>query len=237
MASKTSAKFETFLIIFFFTVSLVLLLFATGVFHLKVSEGPPLKYGFINTAGKAEIDLFYDSVGDFHNGLATVKKDGKVFVIDRNGNKTGVAPFHYQIDSLNIKHFIVLSPGEDSDSLRQHFSEIGKEQFGKKLFRILRDRKVNNKSKEVSYDFVYTYIDTQHKADHPPIYEEALPYHDSLSLVHAEYGKKWPHPSYFHNWAFIDLQGKYVTRPIYARAHSFSEGLAAVAIYMVPHGR
>jgi hypothetical protein len=235
MTSKTSGRFETFLIILFFSVSAVLLLFATGVIHFKAPAGPPLKYGFLNSSGKLEISLVYDSVGDFHHGLATVKQDGKVFVIDRQGNRTTDAPFHYQVDSLLVQHHYASIRPSEADSLDHSVVLIGPIQFGKQLVRIRREKKVAEKT--TLFDFVYAFIDTQHPDVKPRIFEEAFPYSDSLTLVRGEYDRKWPHPSYYRNWTFLDRDGKYIARPIYSRAHSFSEGLAAVAIFMTPHSQ
>jgi WG containing repeat len=43
------------------------------------------KYGFLDSAGYVIIPLIYDDASGFHNGLATVKKDGRWGAIDKNG--------------------------------------------------------------------------------------------------------------------------------------------------------
>jgi hypothetical protein len=236
MTEKSSRRFETFLIFLFFIVSAIILLFVTGVFHFKAPAGPRLKYGFINTQGRVEIGIIYDSVGDFHQGLATVKKDGQLFVIDRNGQKTDFKAFHYQIDSLPIHHFLSSHTPEEDQKLDHSWAQLGEEQFGKKLFRIRRGKYISKREGEGhTFDFVYTYIDTRYGSK-AVLFEEAYPYHDSLALVHAQYNKQWRSPSYFRNWAFINSEGQYICQPLYTEAHSFSEGLAAVGILIMHHG-
>ena len=58
------------------------------------TEGSPkLKYGFIDKTGKEVIALQYEDAGDFQNGLAKVKKDGKWGYINTKGET--VLPFEY----------------------------------------------------------------------------------------------------------------------------------------------
>ncbi len=234
MSSKASGRFETFLIIFFFSTSLIILLFATGVFHIKSPQGPPIKYGFLNKQGSLEIGLEFDSVGDFHHGLATVKKNGQVFVINRQGEKTDSKPFRYQIDSLPIHHLMETHSAVESAQLDQPYVPVAPAQYGKALYRILRKKYCSDKESHCTFDFSYAFIDVQNGTKALQ-FEEAFPYSDSVALVHAEYGKVWRQISYSRNWAFINTEGQYICRPIYIDAHSFSEGLAAVAIRMTPH--
>ena len=48
--------------------------------HLEISNG---KWGFINLKGKLIIPYIYDEVGDFKNGYADVKENGKLVIIKR----------------------------------------------------------------------------------------------------------------------------------------------------------
>lgn len=50
-------------------------------------------WGFIDTNGEKVIPFIYDSVSDFHEGLASVIKEGKIGFIDKMGNE--VIPFMY----------------------------------------------------------------------------------------------------------------------------------------------
>ncbi len=51
------------------------------------------KYGFIDIKGNEIIDLIYEDVGHFSNGLAKVKRDGKYGFIDKKGRE--VIPIKY----------------------------------------------------------------------------------------------------------------------------------------------
>jgi len=235
MSSKASSRFETILIIFFFSTSLILLLFVTGVFHFKAPAGPPIKYGFLNKQGRLEISLEFDSVGDFHHGLATVKKNRQVYVINQQGQRTDSKPFRYQIDSLPIHHLMESHSRVEYAQLDKPYALMAPLQYGKVLFRILRRKYcASDQETHCTFDFSYAFIDVQNGTKALQ-FEEAFPYSDSVALVHGQYDKMWPQISYSRNWAFINTEGQYICRPVYIDAHSFSEGLAAVAIRMTPH--
>lgn len=56
--------------------------FHEGMARVNNKEG----WGYIDRNGKKQIDNIYDYAEDFENGYALVKKDGKHFLIDKNGN-------------------------------------------------------------------------------------------------------------------------------------------------------
>jgi hypothetical protein len=234
--SKASDRFEIFLILFFSSIIILVVLFLTGVFHFKIPAGPPVKYGYINKQGHVEIDIEYDSVGDFHHGLATVKKDGQLFVIDRSGKKTGEQPFFYKIDSIPIAHQMFSKDEAGYLSLNHRYTALGIPQCGKALYRIRRRIQGSARPDGThQFDFVYAYIDLHTPPAKPLVFEEAFPFSDSLALVRGPFEKSGKHKRPGRSWAFINAEGQYAVQPLYCDAHSFSEGLAAVAIYMVPH--
>ena len=58
------------------------------------------RYGLFDKEGKLLIDVNYEDVGIFVDGLATVKRNGKYGMI--NESKKNVVPFHYDyIDKLS----------------------------------------------------------------------------------------------------------------------------------------
>ncbi len=231
---KSSRSFEIFLIAFFVTVSIAVVLFATGVIRLKGSAGPPVKYGFLGPDGQLVIPIDYDSVSDFHQGLATVYKNGKPFVIDRSGHKVDAPPFHYRIDSLNTAHIRVSSDEKEKAELNHLFTPIGGTNDGTTLFRILR-KQGPGKGNEQVYDFAYFFVTPSASIAKAKLYEEALPYHENLAAVKNEIGINRKTRWYEKCWGFVDRDGNYRGGPYYCDVHSFSEGLAAVAIKMVPH--
>ena len=58
------------------------------------------RYGLFDKEGKLLIDVNYEDVGNFVDGLATVKRNGKYGMI--NESKNNVVPFQYDyIDKLS----------------------------------------------------------------------------------------------------------------------------------------
>jgi hypothetical protein len=57
--------------------------FENGFAAVKVGE----KWGFLNKDGKLAVQAKYDKVTQFNSGFTTAQKDGKFFVIDKNGNE------------------------------------------------------------------------------------------------------------------------------------------------------
>jgi hypothetical protein len=84
--------------------------------------------------------------------------------------------------------------------------------------------------KPASFDFAYSFIDQTNQNTKPLIFDQAFPFSDSLARVcgNAQWIGKRNYPR--SNWGFIHPDGTYAARPVYFKAHSFSEGLAAVGI-------
>ena len=68
--------------------------FHEGVVRLWKRVGGEMKWGFIDKTGKVVVPFIYKSAGDFHEGLACVKKDDKWGFIDKTGKV--VIPFIYK---------------------------------------------------------------------------------------------------------------------------------------------
>ncbi len=233
---RNADRFENVLIVLFTLIILTFLLFITGVFHFKAPAGPPVKYGFINRLGKLQTDIVYDSVGDFHGGFATVKKGGQVFVIDTAGRKTTLKPFYFKAVSFDIHHHISSTTTTEFQALNRPYLALGNEKDGKTLFRILRQMRGSKSSEgKHDFDFVYAFIDRHDPRFKPVVFEEAYPFCDSMALVRGAYGVRQGRPFSARSWGYIGPDGQFVVRPMYYDAHSYSEGLAAVAILMIPH--
>jgi hypothetical protein len=229
--TQSSKRTDRLILLLFVLVVLLLILFVTRVFHLPLPGKAPVKYGFINRQGQAVIPFEYDSIGDFSRGLATVAKDGHVFVIDTQGRKTDAKPFYFKKDTLEVSHIVITHTKGEYDRLNTPYVQIGPPCFEKILFRIRRMHRQNLQSPEVGYfDFVYLFRDQIKSSDNRIMYEEAFPYCDGLALVRNEIGKQGLREWQKHNWGFIGLDGTYAIRPLYIDAHSFSEGLAGVGI-------
>lgn len=235
--NPTSKKTERLILLLFVSVIAVILLFVTGIIHLPPPAKPPIKYGFINTQGSAVTPFEFDSVGDFHQGLATVAKDGQVYVIDRKGKKVDTQPFSFRKDTISIVHIMRSHSVEEFSRLNRAFFLVCPPSYGKGLYRIRRACHHKKETPEQgSFDFVYHFVDLKGGENNRIMYEEAYPYSDSLALVRNETDKKGLREWQRHNWGYIGLDAKYRIRPLYADAHSFSEGLAGVGILIKHHG-
>ena len=60
------------------------------------------KFGIFGTDNELLIPCKYDYIGDFHDGLAPVKKDGEAAFIDKNGNYF-FSVAEYQESPLQVK--------------------------------------------------------------------------------------------------------------------------------------
>ncbi len=234
--TQASNKTERFILLLFAGVAATILLFVTGVFHIHFSSTPAVKYGYINTMGKAVIPFEYDSVGDFHNGLATVSKDAKLFVIDTAGIRVNAKPFVYRKDILEITHILNTRSAGEFTAMNKAYARVGPASFGKTLYRIQRaNQRKKDAPEQACFDFVYMFIDSLPTPGNYRMYEEAFPYSNGLALVRNETAKTRFREWQKHNWGYIGLDGSYRIRPLYTDAHSFSEGLAAVGILMTHH--
>ncbi|MFI5148803.1 MAG: WG repeat-containing protein [Bacteroidia bacterium] len=234
---KSSRFVDILIITLFVSISIVVVLFATGVIHLHTSSGPPIKYGYLNTKGEIAIDIQYDSVCDFHHGLATVYRNGKAEVIDASGKTVNAPPSRYLIDSLPIAHRMYSAGEKDDPALKRDCAPVTSPSFGKTLYRVLGGTGTLTDSGPRHFYSCFYFFLPAGKKEKPHLYETALPYHDSLAAVHAEVGKVWNRRWFDKSWGFIDVHGEYRAKPFYCTVHSYSEGLAAVAIKMVPHNR
>jgi hypothetical protein len=226
--NKVSKQTERFIVVLFLIAVIALCLFILGVFHLPAKPSP-VKYGYINRNGKAVINFEYDSAGDFHRGLATVRKGSRVFVINTSGEEVSDETFRFDADSSDCRHIIPVVNKEQFNELNKPYELIAKNATGFALFRIQR-RHVQDADGKAAFDFVYTFIPMGRVDGHPRIYEEAHPFCDSLALVKGEYNRPARSDWEAHSYGFINTDGQYAIRPVYHVARNFSEGLAAVGI-------
>ncbi|MFM2392239.1 MAG: hypothetical protein RLZZ546_216 [Bacteroidota bacterium] len=91
---------------------------------LEDYESPNIKWGFLDKNGKVAIDLMYDDVRDFNDGLAIANLKGKWGYIDKKGN--AIIPFSY----LNAYEFHdSLARVQDFDKKFYFIDKSGKKRF------------------------------------------------------------------------------------------------------------
>jgi|GEM_PF-2292521 len=203
----------------------------TGGHYMNVSqrvmEGG--KCGFIDKTGKIAIPLIYDNATAFSEGVAAVSKDGKQYLIDKNGNVVVTLKTYYS----------------DTDSL---FNKMGIDPFSGGLAAVTKDGKwgfIDKTGKEVipvgeyesdwrsfsegltvagksihtgdeNYYMRYGFIDKSGKIVIPFEYDWVNSFSDGLATVSKD-GK----------YGVIDKTGKIVIPFKYEGIGTFSEGLAS----------
>jgi len=86
-------------------------------------DGPPLRYGFMDTSGKIVVPLQYDYAGKFCEGLASVEIDEKWGFIDKTGKV--VIPFEYQW-AWDYSEGLAVVEGQEG---RKYIDKTGKDAF------------------------------------------------------------------------------------------------------------
>jgi hypothetical protein len=185
--------------------------------------------GYIDRNGHAVISFGYDSAGDFHSGYATVKKNGKIFVIDTTGNRVDRKPFTFRSDSNPHRHLVENAPSEYVQSLNQPYEIMGAATCGNYLVRIQRQHRISENG-SISFDFVYCFIPQYRSKSKPVLYDEAYAFSDCLALVKTGKTGTSKDLHAIHRFGYVGPDGEFLIRPVYQAAHSFSEGRAAVGI-------
>jgi len=190
--------------------------FSEGVAAVMLKDKSGLeKWGFIDNLGKEVIPLIYDGgVGDFSEGLARVKSNGKLGFIDKIGKE--IIPLKYDATSL-------FSGGMAMVKQNGKVGFIDK--TGKELIPIKYDE-IGNFSEEglakVKIGYNWGFIDKNGKEIIPVKYY-------SIGNFSKEGLAKVKSGNY---WGFIDKTGKEVIPANYDEIGDFSkEGLAKVKRY------
>ena len=152
----------------------------------------------------------YDNVGDFHDGLAMVVKDGKVGYINKYGEE--IVPCKY--DDSGVTNFSEGFATVRKDAYWGFIDKSGKE-ITKMIYSSANDFKdgfalVEKAGKK-------GYIDNTGKEVISPIYDYAKDFSENLAAVCKN-----------EKWGYIDKTGKEVIPLKYSIAEDFTEGLAAV---------
>ncbi len=175
--------------------------------------------GFIDQHGKMVIDTIYEEVGDFLEGYAYFKKNGKYGYIDMAGNE--VIPATYDM------------AGNFSDGLANFGKATGSAINRETLFgyidkagKVVIPPKLNYPGTFVSglapvkdSSGKFGFIDKTGKFKIPAKFESASKFSEGRAAVKIG-----------SSYGFIDQSGRTVISPKYESANDFSEGLARVKL-------
>ncbi|MBC7883358.1 MAG: WG repeat-containing protein [Anaerolineae bacterium] len=228
-----------------------------AVFPLSIpvpwlQDGIPLgrmHYGYADKSGRIVIPPQYEEGGDFKEGLAAVKLNGKYGFIDRSG-KLVIA---YQFDDarwfsegmagvrlgdqwgfIDASGKLAIPPRFSSVwNFEEGVSKVSVGLPGKPHKTAFVDKKgkfaiqpkfdvAGNLSEglmDVQIDAKWGYSNASGKLVIPTRYDEAQPFHGGLAGVRI--GDKW---------GVIDRTGKMIIKPVFDEVDSFSEGLAKVVV-------
>lgn len=181
--------------------------FSDGVVDVRKGN----QFGYIDQFGKEIVPIGkYSVVWPFHNGLGTVRLNGKKLYVDITGK---------EVDKRE----------ESSEGLMEVKNDDKggyEDQNGKEVSLCLYEetRPFSEGLAAVKKDGKWGYIDKTGKEIIPFIYDEALAFSDGLAAV-CKNGK----------WGYINNIGKVVIPFKYDRANSFKNGLAEVWENQPPH--
>lgn len=201
-------------------VSLIAIFFLTVSVKTNAQEKPEMlykisvtdkrgnfKYGFIDKTGKVIVEPVYEDAGDFHDGLAYVKREDKLYgFVDTNGRFVVEPKFTYArsfSDGLAVVYFL--------DDARKDVMRAYINTSGKVVIKLSGD--FSYEPQPFSEGFAnfhngskWGYIDKSGKVAIEPKYEVAFPFSEGLAKVRV--GEKY---------GFIDKTGKMVIEPQFPR--------------------
>lgn len=149
-------------------------------------------------------------MSDFHNGVATIEKNGKMGFIDKSGNEVSKVKYDYIANCDNIFKIVTMN-GKDS-ILDENFNEIIPYKYDhiSSVGRGLAAVSLNNKKGLINKDG---------KELTKIVYDRIDKFYDGLARV------------IFNNkYGFINELGKEVISTNYEKVSDFSEGLAIVKL-------
>lgn len=178
-----------------------------GLYPVMVDE----RWGYIDGSGAMSLEPQYEIAGQFREGLAVVKPDGKYFGYMDISGKFVIPPKFKMANDFSdglavctlLDDRVVIIDKQGRSLYRPYFEQIDKA-YSEGLLVVVKDGK---------YGFLSR---TNHLAIKPQ-FDEALAFSGGLAAVRA--GGKW---------GYIDHMGKMVVAPSYDYASYFTNGFAAV---------
>jgi hypothetical protein len=173
------------------------------------------KYGFMNRSGQVAVSPRYDDVGDFAEGLAWVKRDGKCGYVDPNGREVIPPQYYTYTNAWFSEGMAAICVGNygggkwgfidrsGAIAIEPQFELAGF--FSEGLAFVVKDGKRG-------------FIDKNGDFAIKPRFEMAQWFSEGLAPARAPGGR----------WGYIDRVGTFVIAPQYDMAQPFSEGLACV---------
>lgn len=191
------------------------------------------KYGLINHDGEVILKPVYDSIDDFSDGLAKIKKGGKYGYVNADGEVVA-KPVYTKGSQFNDGYAVVKKKGkwgiinekgeevvkpiydminsgtgDDDGANRGSNIELSLEYLSEPVF--------SNGLVPVEKDGKWGFVNTKGKVVIKFIYEDARPFSEGLAAVYN--GDKW---------GYINKKGKWVIKPAFSSAYNFSDGFAEV---------
>jgi len=168
------------------------------------------KFGYMNTNGNVTIELTFDSVSPFSEGLAAVRKDkdGKYGFIDKSG------------------HFVIQPKFGYANRFREGLALVrvdGKYGFIDKSGSFVARPQFDSASSFseglacVELAGKFGYVGTNGQLVITPKFDHAHSFHNGLAAAQIE-----------HEWGFIDKTGTFSIGPKFSRGRDFSDGFAPV---------
>jgi hypothetical protein len=193
-------------------------------------------WGFIDQTGKLVIPAEWDSVSDFHEGIACVKRGDKLGFIDESGKI--VSEPQWEADEI-VDAFGTLNEGfapefseglvaVEKDKKWGYLDRTGKLAVPLRwqLVREFKDGLAAVAKPINKYQSVWGFIDKTGKVVVEPRWARADSFHDGLALVGSPDNSKQQQIAY----GFIDKTGRIVVKPQFDWASDFSSGVARVVI-------
>jgi hypothetical protein len=182
--------------------------FNNGFAPVKQNE----KWGYLNTAGKLAIPAKYDKVTQFNNGYAAAQRDGKFYVLDKNGMEIPVeVPNLADLNNFSEK----LASFKTTDGLVGFIDSSGKVAI-QAQFQNAGDfyggiAWAKNSSGMVGY------INPQGKWILEPQYETGKDFNTESGLARVKTGDKW---------AYVNKAGEIIYMNDSETFEDFSDGLS-----------
>ena len=187
--------------------------FNDGLALIAIEDDEYGKFGYINKSGKEVIKPIYDAAGNFHNGLAAVKKGDMCGYVDAKGKE--IIPLIYDKVSDFSDGIAVVS----SDGKYKVIDKSGKE-ITKPIYTTFGDVITEGMAPLGDYDTKkYKLIDKKGKeivtAQYP--HEDIARCREGLIAIKKN-----------DKWGFIDKTGKQITPCVYDEVKEFSDGYVVV---------
>ena len=165
------------------------------------------KYGFINKTGKYVVPSQFDWIGDFSEGLALIKREGKSGYIDKKGKI--VIPLKFEGFTSNFSEGLAqaaLKPSYKLGYIDKTGNYVIPPQFdeGEDFREGLALVKVKDKN---GYDR-YGYINKLGKYAVQPKFDYATGFNQGLAIVRVTNDK-----TFISKYGLIDKTGKYIIKP------------------------